>query len=57
VRARHLRLPVIVLGHDDNLAIAVELMRAGATDYLEPPVSSRRLRAVVRRAIVENANS
>ena len=57
VRARDLRLPVIVLGHDDNLPIAVELMRAGATDYLEPPVSNRRLRAVVRRAIVDNSHS
>jgi FixJ family two-component response regulator len=57
VRARHLLLPVIVLGHNDNLPIAVELMRAGATDYLEPPISNRRLRAVVRRAIVDSSNS
>jgi FixJ family two-component response regulator len=52
MRLRHLQLPVIVLGHDDNLPIAVELMRAGATDYLEPPVSNRRLRAAVSRAIL-----
>lgn len=57
VRARHLLLPVIVLGRDDKLLIAVELMRAGAADYLELPVSHRRLRAVVRRAIADNSRS
>jgi FixJ family two-component response regulator len=51
MHARHLPLPVIVLGCDDSLPKAVELMRSGATDYLEPPLSARRLRTVVRRAI------
>ena len=57
VRARHLPLPIIVLGHDDNLPIAVELMRAGAADYLEPPLSARRLRAIVCRAILGKSSS
>lgn len=51
VHARRLELPVIVLGRDDSLATAVELMRVGAAEYLEAPVSNRRLRTVIRRTI------
>ena len=51
IRERHLRLPVIVLGHGADLAMAVDLVRAGAAEFLEPPVSDRRLRSVVRQAI------
>jgi FixJ family two-component response regulator len=52
LRMRYPRLAVIVLGHDD-LPKAVELMRAGATEYLEAPISPRLLRTAVRQAIGE----
>jgi FixJ family two-component response regulator len=48
---RHLPLAVVVIGRDSELAIAVELVRSGAFDFLEHPFSDRRLRSVVRRAI------
>jgi FixJ family two-component response regulator len=51
VRARHPLVAVVVLGHDDDLARVVDLMRAGAAEYLESPVSPRLLRTAVRRAI------
>jgi FixJ family two-component response regulator len=51
MRARGLPLPVIVLGRGDDLPTVVELMRAGAAEYLEPPLSDRRLRAVVGRVV------
>lgn len=51
MRARGLQLPVVVLGRDSDVATAVDLVRAGATEYLGPPVSRRRLRSVVRAAL------
>jgi len=44
-------LAVVVVGRDSELDRAVELVRAGAFDFLEHPFSDRRLRSVVRRAI------
>jgi FixJ family two-component response regulator len=43
-------LPVIVLGHADDVSVAVNMIRAGATDFLDRPVDDRRLRAAVRAA-------
>ena len=42
---RHHRetLPVIVLSHGDNVSVAVEAMRAGASDFLVRPVAAERL--------------
>ena len=37
IRARSLPLRVVVLGHDADVATAVELVRAGAAEYVEPP--------------------
>ena len=48
---RERNLPVVVLGHDSDVATAVELIRAGAVEYIDPPVSPRRLRAAVRKAL------
>jgi CheY-like chemotaxis protein len=48
LRAREIPLPVVVLGSNADLDSAVQAMRAGASDYLEPPVSDRRLRETVR---------
>jgi two-component system, LuxR family, response regulator FixJ len=43
-------LPVIVLGHADDVSVAVDMIRAGATDFLDRPFDDRRLRAAVRGA-------
>ncbi len=55
LRMRYPRLAVIVLGNDGDLPKAVELMRAGAAEYLDAPVSPRVLRTAVRRAIGDGA--
>lgn len=51
IRTRQLRLPVVLLGRGADVATAVDLMRAGALEFLEPPISERRLRSVVRQAV------
>jgi FixJ family two-component response regulator len=51
INRRQLPLAVVVIGRDSEFASAVELVRAGAFDFLEHPFSDRRLRSVVRRAI------
>ena len=51
IKRRLLPLAVVVIGRDSELDSAVELVRAGAFDFLEHPFSDRRLRSVVRRAI------
>lgn len=51
IGARGVPLPLVVLGRDADLPTAVELVRLGAAEYLEPPVSDRRLRSVVRQTI------
>jgi FixJ family two-component response regulator len=56
IRTRAVPLPVVVIGRDSDLAIAVELVRAGAVEYLEPPVSDRRLRSVIRNTIAAGEN-
>jgi FixJ family two-component response regulator len=53
IRNRHLPLAVVVIGRDSEFAIAIELVRAGAFDFLEHPFSDRRLRSIIRRAIGE----
>ena len=42
---------VIVLGEDSKMPLAVSLMRAGATDFIEKPFTNHNLRKAVRRAI------
>jgi FixJ family two-component response regulator len=51
IARRRLALAVVVIGRDSELNSAVELVRAGAFDFLEHPFSDHRLRSVVRRAI------
>lgn len=55
VRARHRRLRVVVLGTAADIATAVELVRAGADEYLAPPVSTRRLRSTIRQNLAPRA--
>jgi len=51
IRHRQLCLTVVVLGREDDLRLAVDLVRAGAAEFVEHPFNVRRLRAAVRRAI------
>jgi FixJ family two-component response regulator len=55
INRRHLPLAVVVIGRDSEFAIAIELVRSGAFDFLEHPFSDRRLREVIRRAIGASA--
>lgn len=43
LRAKRERLPVIVVSDSDSVAVAVEAMRAGASDFLVRPVAPERL--------------
>ena len=43
LRAHRDNLPLIVLSHGDSVSVAVEAMRAGATDFLVRPVAAERL--------------
>jgi DNA-binding NtrC family response regulator len=43
LRAQRQKLPIIVLADGDSVAVAVEAMRAGATDFLSRPVAQERL--------------
>src|SRR6476469_9935218 len=43
LRAHRPDLPVIVLSHGGSVAVAVEAMRAGASDFLVRPVAAERL--------------
>jgi two-component system, LuxR family, response regulator FixJ len=54
ILSRDLPLAIVVIGRKPDLATAVELARAGATDFLEEPFSDRQLRSVVRRAFGTN---
>src|ERR1043165_3602052 len=51
IKRRCLPLAVVVIGRDSEFDSAVELVHAGAFDFLEHPFSDRRLRVVMRRAI------
>lgn len=56
VRGRGPSLRVVVLGHTNDVATAVELVRAGANQYVEPQAPARRLRAAVRNALAACAH-
>src|SRR5437763_6361976 len=43
LREHRANLPVIVLSHGDTVSVAVEAMRAGASDFLVRPVAPERL--------------
>jgi DNA-binding NtrC family response regulator len=52
LREHRTDLPVIVLSHGDTVSIAVEAMRAGASDFLVRPVAAERL----VEALIANAD-
>jgi len=43
LREQREKLPIIVLGHGDSVSVAVDAMRAGASDFLVRPVAPERL--------------
>jgi DNA-binding NtrC family response regulator len=43
LHAKREKLPVIVMSHGETVSVAVEAMRAGATDFLVRPVAPERL--------------
>ena len=51
IRRRQPGLGVVVIGREDDFRVAVNIVRAGATDYIEHPASAYRLRSAIRRAL------
>ena len=51
IRERYPDLPVIMLSAQGKIDVAVELMRAGATDYFTKPVDLKRLQFALNNAI------
>src|SRR5205085_5069079 len=43
LREQRSNLPIIVLSHGDTVSVAVQAMRAGASDFLVRPVAPERL--------------
>lgn len=56
LREHHPELCIVVLGRNRDLATAVAFVRAGAVDYLAPPLSHRRLLSIVRWSLASAAN-
>ena len=50
LRAMHVDVEVIAMSGYGNIATAVQMIKLGAFDYLEKPLSSYRVRAVIERA-------
>jgi DNA-binding NtrC family response regulator len=51
LRARRPALPILILTAHNNVAVAVEAMRAGATDYLSKPIAPERLLAALNATL------
>ena len=54
---RGVTLPVVILTGHGDIAMAVQAMRAGASDFLEKPVSRDRLLESIARAIDGDGNA
>lgn len=55
IRARRPALPILVLTAHNNVAVAVDAMRAGATDYLAKPIAPERLLAALNATLADGA--
>ena len=51
LRSRRPALPILILTAHNSVAVAVEAMRAGATDYLSKPVAPERLLAALNATL------
>jgi len=49
LRRTGMPVPVIAIGTGVDVPVAVEIMRAGAADFIERPFSARRLKNAVRK--------
>jgi DNA-binding NtrC family response regulator len=57
LRARRPALPILVLTATDSVAVAVEAMRAGATDFLVKPLAAERLIAALDATLGDGASA
>ncbi|QGP80953.1 sigma-54-dependent transcriptional regulator [Sphingobium sp. CAP-1] len=57
IRARRPALPILILTAHNNVAVAVEAMRAGATDYLSKPIAPERLLAALNATLADGASA
>src|SRR5215470_8554980 len=53
LRAMHADVEVIVMSGHGNIATAVRMLKLGAFDYLEKPLSSYRIFTVIERAFTQ----
>ena len=56
LRARRPMLPILMLTATDSVAIAVEAMRAGASDFIVKPIAPDRLLAALEAAMAEGSS-
>ena len=54
IHDRRPALPILVLTAHNDVAVAVEAMRAGATDYLSKPIAPERLLAALNATLAES---
>ena len=51
LKHRGIKIPIIVLGDRDDLPKAVEVMRAGALDFIGKPVTNQRLKISIEKML------
>jgi FixJ family two-component response regulator len=51
IRARAHCVAIVAVGREDDFRLAVDLVRAGAAEYVEPPLRAGRVLRAVRRAL------
>lgn len=57
LRERRPALPILILTAHNNVAVAVDAMRAGATDYLSKPIAPDRLLAALNATLSDSGNA